>query len=170
MKIILSLFAAATLFVACDKKVTEEAAPSAEQVTLPVELSYKGATKLGDMKNVKSVLESNKRLSEMNPDIGEFLADSVTMHLADGVLLSGPRDSILADISAFINSLESIKIEFIAAVPVDNMDLKHEWVFCWTEETHHYKDGRVVIQELHEDYRLEGGKIREIFQYTRKPE
>ena len=152
--------------ISCSQKATEEA-PQTETVTYPAELSYKGNPSIGDRNNVKTVMECNKRLTELNTDIGEFLADSVTMYLADGMEINGPKDSVLVLISDFITSLSGLKIDYVAAMPVNNDDLHHEWVFTWTEETYTYKDGKVEKRELHEDYRMEGGKIREIFQYAR---
>jgi len=168
MKLIVMLCALVFIFSACEKKAPEEA-KAADPVTLPVELSYKGATAIGDMNNVKVVLECNKRLSELNSNIGEFLADTVALHWSDGTELSAPRDSVVAILAGFVGSLTSMKIEYIAAVPVNNTTAGDEWVFSWTEETYTYKDGKVEEVELHEDYRLVGGKIREAFQYARKP-
>jgi len=161
------MFCIVLLALACDKKPVEEPVV-AEPVTLPVELSYKGATKIGDMENVKTVLSCNKRFSELNADLAEFFADSVDCHFADGTEIVASRDSVVSVIAGFIGTLSSLKIDFIAAVPVDNIDLKHEWVFAWTDEVHTFKDGTVVEQSFHEDYRMQGGKIREIFQYVRK--
>ena len=36
----------------------------------------------------------------------------------------------------------------------------------WIHEEHDYKAGKKEKQELHEDYRMINGKIREIFQYA----
>jgi hypothetical protein len=161
------IFLAPWLFVACMDKPTNGTIVT-EEVKYPVELSYTGKPSLGDFNHVRVVLESNKRLTELNPDIGEFMADSVTMHLADGVIISGPRDSVLVAIAGFIGSLKSLEIKFVAAIPIRNDEQNHDWVLAWTDETHNYKDGKVVIQSLHEDYRMENGKIREIFQFTRQ--
>jgi len=164
-----TLMVFACLLAACSKDETKSENKTPEPVAYPVELSYKGTPAVGDFNNVKRVLESNKRLTELNADIGEFYADSVIMHLADGGEISGPRDSVLVAVSGWIQSLTSLKIDVISAIPVNNADLNHEWVFVWTDEVHTYKDGKVVTQTLHEDYRMVNGKIREIYQYTRKP-
>jgi hypothetical protein len=155
------------LVVGCSEK-SSEATKIPESVTYPVDLTYPGTPTLGNFDHVKTVLESNKRLTELNANIGEFMADSVVMHLADGSEISGPRDSVLVAISGFIGSLKSLEIKFVAAIPIRNAEQNHDWVLAWTDETHNYKDGSVVIQSLHEDYRMENGKIREIFQYTRQ--
>jgi hypothetical protein len=169
MKHIVTLFGLACVVLACDKNGKETANSNSEPVKLPMEVSYKGTPEMGSMNNVQIVMECNRRLSELNPDIKEFLADTVTWHMADGADITAPRDSVMSFISKFIGSLSNMKLNYTAAVPVNNPDMNHEWVFSWTDETYTYKDGKVEHQFLHEDYRLEGGKIREIFQYSRKP-
>jgi len=153
---------------ACEKKASESASAAPEPVTLPLEVSYKGTPVIGSMKNAKIVMEWNKAFSELNPEIGVFLADTVTWHMADGTELTATRDSAMVQIKKFMGSLSNMKIEYVAIMPADNPDQKHEWVFSWTDETYTYKDGKVEQQSIHEDYRIEGGKIREIFQYARK--
>lgn len=169
MKNVVALFTLACLTFACEKKAAEVAVPTPDPVTLPMEVSYKGTPAVGNMKNVQVVMECNKRLSELNPDIAGLLADSVTLHFADGTDITGTRDSVLVFFKKLIENFSSIKINFTAAIPIDNVDAKDEWVFSWTDETYTHKDGKVEHQLFHEDYRLEDGKIREVFQYARKP-
>lgn len=167
MKMALVLFALAGVIVACEKKIAENN-PAAESVTLPMEVSYQSTPEIGSMKNVQTVMEWNKRFSEMNLDVGDLLADTVTIHFADGLEMHASRDSTIAFVTAFAADIASIKITYTAVVPVNMIDQKHEWVFSWTDETYNLKNGKVEHNYLHEDYRLEGGKIREVFQYARK--
>jgi hypothetical protein len=168
MKIALALFALACVSVACEKKAAENT-PAADSATLPMEVSYKGTPEIGNLKNVQTVMECNKRISEMNMDLGEFFADTLTMHFADGMETTLSRDSSVAFLSAFTGQMSKINIAYTAVLPINMVDQKHEWVFSWTEETYTMKDGTVGHQFLHEDYRMENGKIREVFQYSRNP-
>ncbi len=168
MKMTVALFALAGVIFACEKKTEEKTTSAAESVTLPMEVSYKGTPEIGSMKNVQTVMEWNKRFSEMNLDLGDLLADSVTLHLADGIEMSASRDSAVAFVSAYMADMKTIKVIYTAAIPVNMIEPKHEWVFSWTDETYTLKNGNVEHSFFHEDYRLEGGKIREVFQYARK--
>jgi hypothetical protein len=168
MKKSLFVLVLACILFACEKKLAEPTVAETETVALPVEFTYKGKPAVGDPKNVLTVIQCNKRLSELNTDIGEFLADTVTWNLADGTSVTAPRDSMISALNGFIRALSSMKIVYVSAIAVDNEVAGHEWVFSWTEETYTYKDGKVESQDLHEDYRIEGGKIREIHQYARK--
>jgi hypothetical protein len=53
-------------------------------------------------------------------------------------------------------------------MPINNIDKKHEWVLSWTDESYTYNDGKKEHVIIHEDYRLENGKIRQVLQYARK--
>jgi hypothetical protein len=162
------VLALASILFACEKKAAETPAAEAETVTLPVEFTYKGNAVIGDRKNVLTVIQCNKRLSELNTDVGEFLADTVTWYMYDGTTVTAPRDSMLTTLKQFIGALSSMKIVYVSAIPVNNEAAGDEWVFSWTEETYTFKDGKVEVQDLHEDFKMVGGKIREIFQYARK--
>jgi len=149
---------------------TQPSAPSqtTESVKLPVEYSYKGGYVMGDMKNVAVVAECNKRISELNTDLAEFIADSMRWVMADGLDLDLPRDSAVAFLKTFIESTSSIKINFITQLPVRNTENNDEWVLSWTDETYTFKDGKVLHDIFHEDYKMENGKIRELYQYSQK--
>jgi hypothetical protein len=163
----LASFLLAGVLIACEQKMTEKE-PS-QSVSLPMEIAYKGQPEIGSMKNVQTVMEWNKRLSELNLNLGDLLADTVTVHLAEGVEMTATRDSTLAFLKTFVMGMSKIEIHYTAAVPVNVMPQNDEWVFSWTDEKYTLKNGNVEHNFLHEDYRLEGGKIREVFQYSRKP-
>jgi hypothetical protein len=156
------------LMISCTEKKTDAPVEETAAITLPMEVTYTGKTEMGSWDNVKTVMDWNKRVSEMNTDLGDLLADSVTIHLADGMEFDAPRDTVVNILKSFMGELTGLKLTYIAAVPMNNVDKNHEWVFSWTDETFTYKDGRVEHTFIHEDYRLEGGKIREVFQYARK--
>ena len=164
----LALLAMAGPLNTCD---SEKAAEKnlAENVTLPMEVAYKGSPEIGSMKNVQTVMEWNKRVSELNLNVGDLLADSVTVHLSDGMEMSGTRDSTIAFLKTFIMEMSKIEIHYTAVVPIRVTPQEDEWVFSWTDESYTLKDGNIERNFLHEDYRLKGGKIREVFQYSRKP-
>jgi hypothetical protein len=153
---------------ACDQIVEEKSAPVAESVTLPMNLIYPGTPEIGHMKNVQTVMEWNKRLSGLNFDVAELLADTVSFHLADGMEMTASRDSTIIFLKGYAAGLAKIEIVYVAAIPVNVVEQRHQWVLSWTDETFTLKNGAVDQNYYHEDYRMEGGKIREVFQYARK--
>lgn len=160
--------ASAYIITSCQTKPVESATLP-EPVVLPMEMTYKGQVALGDNNNVKTVMEFNKRLSGLNTDVGDLLADTVSFNFADGMqFLNLTRDSALVLIRDYIGGMNEVKVTFTKAIPIDNVDMKHEWVLSWTDEYYTYKDGKKEHTYLHETVRMQDGKIREAFQYSRK--
>ena len=168
MKMVLIALLVAGLLMGCDQKNPEKATSTSEAIALPFEVTYKGTPEIGSMKNVQTVMEWNKRFSQLNFNVGDLLADTVTFHLADGFNLTAPRDSAIAFVRAYAADISKIDVIYTAAVPVNMVGQDHEWVFSWTTETYTSKDGKAEKAFFHEDYRLEAGKIREVFQYARQ--
>lgn len=168
MKTLPVLCLLACVFTACEQKAEEKSAPSAQSLTLPMKLTYPGTPEIGNMKNVQTVMEWNKRVSSLNLDVAELLADSVTFHMADGFEMTATRDSAIAFVSKYAEEMAKIEIVYIAAVPVNVVEQEHQWVFSWTDESYTFKNGTVEQNFYHEDYRMEDGKIREIFQFARR--
>lgn len=162
-------------FTACNNETKEqktEAAASAADIELPVQLSYRGKSEIGSNENMLVVMNWNRLLGERKLDSAFLLlADSVTVHMYDGVTISSTRDSMKTIMTGFLASMKSISIKYVSALPI-NVDLgnnvKHEWVLNWTDEEYTYNDGKIDHNIIHEDYRLENGKIREVMQYARK--
>lgn len=158
----------ACLMSGCQTKSAESAALPAP-VDLPMEITYKGAIVTGDMNNVKTVMEFNKRITQLNPEVGDLLADTVSFNMEDGTqFLNISPDSAVSIIKGFISEMTEIKVSFTQALPLDNVDQKHQWVLSWTDENYTSKDGKKDHKYLMETIRLKDGKVREVFQYARK--
>lgn len=158
----------ACLMSGCQTKPAESASLPAP-VDLPMEVTYKGKIVSGDMNNVKTVMEFNKRISEMNTDVGDLFSDTVSFNMEDGTqFLNVSRDSALSIIKGFVSNMSEIKVSFINAIPLDNVDQNHQWVLSWTDENYTAKDGKKDHVYLMETIRLKDGKVREVFQFARK--
>jgi hypothetical protein len=154
--------------ISCQTKPVESAALP-DPVVLPMEMTYKGNMALGDMNNVKTVMEFNKRLTELNGDVADLLADTVTFRFDDGTeFIDMSRDSALAIINGFLGSVTEINVVFNKVIPIDNTDMKHQWVLSWTDEQYTFKDGKQEHKFLQETIRIKDGKIREALQFSRR--
>lgn len=169
----LCILAAGLFLLSCNEKKEDEKKDSMETTTapadikLPLEVAYKGTPALGSWDNATIVMNFNTAF--INGDMakmGSMLADSVTFTLADGNNFNGTRDSAVAIVTNWRQSMTDAKQSYIAIVPLNNTTTKDEWVFQWIDEEHNYKDGKKEHNILHEDYRLVGGKIRQINQYA----
>lgn len=157
------------LAYSCTEKKEDTSVVVEDQVpTLPMELTYPGKPTIGSWDNVTTVMEWNKRVSQLNMDFGDLLDDSLKVMLADGTEFDLPRDSAVNFIKGFAANIASIKLVYVAAIPINNVDKNDQWVTSWTDETFTMKDGKVDHNLIHEDYLMRNGKIREIIQYARK--
>lgn len=168
----LFVFVAAAFMLSCNNEKTKEGvvpgdpATTGAKVTLPQKMVYEGTPAVGKTENIVVVMNFNTDFVAGKLDnIGSYLADSVHAVFGDGTEVNTTRDSMVAVIRAWRGSMDSAKQTYISAVALDNKDMNHEWVFQWIDEEHNYKDGKKEHLIYHEDYRLEKGKIREVFQY-----
>jgi len=146
---------------------TPEASPPAAKVSLPAKMSYDGTAAIGKSENIATVMNFNLDfIAGKFDNYANYLADSVTYTLADGSRYNSVRDSAIAAIKAWRESMTDAKQSYISAIAVDNTEKGDEWVMQWIDESHDYKDGKKEHMVLHEDYRLVNGKIREMFQYA----
>jgi hypothetical protein len=175
-KIISSAALLLTTLLACNSNKTAEqttttSPATTENVELPMEMSYKGKSEIGSTANIINVMKWNKYMGEKNLDsAASLLADSVHILLADGTEFNTTRDSMKIILTGYLHNFSSISINYVSAVPI-NVKMAngtHEWVLSWTDETYSMGDGTTDRSIIHEDYRLENGKIREVFQYARK--
>jgi hypothetical protein len=157
----------------CRVKSTMEAGPGAEldlsTLFLPFKLSYPGKIVFGDPGNVVTDMNFNKRFIEGDTDLGEYLADRVSLYFPDGSSVSATRDSILSLIKVFRKSLSEVEMHYISIFPIKNLDQNQEWILSWFQETDTYLNDSVDSYFIHEDIYFQNGKIRSVYQYSRKP-
>lgn len=164
----------AVVMCSCNNKTADvvESPSKSSNENLPMPLAYSGQSSIGSNSNTITVMNWNKYLSSGQLDSAfALLADSVTISLADGMILNTTSDSVKTILRAYLNNMKSMKLQYVAAVPVDMQTSgtqTDEWVLSWTDEEYTMKDGSVDHSILHEDYRLVNGKIREVNQYARK--
>lgn len=170
MKKIFFLAASVCLFSCNNEKPAEqkEVEKATETpVALPLKMNYEGTASIGNSANTVAVMNFNSDFIAGKLDnIGSYLADSVHAVFADGNEMNVNRDTMVAVIKAWRGSMTSAQQTYISAMAVDVKEKGHEWVFQWLDETHEYKDGKKDHQIFHEDYRMENGKIREVYQYA----
>jgi hypothetical protein len=178
MKINMTLGLVLMLLTACktepaatEQKPAEETAAKTEQAPLPLDVAYKGEASIGSRENMIIVQNWNKSWAERNPDAAAaLLADSVEVTLSDGTYYKTTRDSLMAVVKGMMSTFDSVKVDFVALLPVNVKTDKgtDEWVFSWTDER--YSNAKVKEHNnIHEDYLIKNGKIAVVFQYAQKP-
>ena len=164
---------AIALIYSCQMKSTTESGSGAvmdlSKLSLPFNLSYPGRIVFGDPGNVVLDMNFNKRFIEGDTDLGEYLADSVSLYFSDGSYVSATRDSILSLIRVFRKNLSGVEMHYISILPVKNLDQNQEWLLSWFQETDTYPNDSVDSYFMHEDIYFQNGKIRTVYQYSRIP-
>lgn len=178
MKTTWILGAAMFLLAACKSEpaATEEK-PAAEttevkaEAPLPMDVYYKGEAEMGSRDNMIVVMNWNRFLSEKKLDSAKaLLGDSVMVQLFDGTIINTTRDSLMNVVASMVNSYDSIKVGYVAAIPI-NVKTKEgvdEWVFSWTDERYESKNKKEHAN-IHEDYVLKNGRIVTVYQYRQQP-
>jgi hypothetical protein len=169
MKRIMLPFLAILLVSACQMKSGNENASNAvfdpSAVQLPMKLSYTGKWTLGDPQNALTVMNFDNKLMNGDMDLGSMLADTVAAHFSDGSVVEVTKDSVIAMIKAWRNSMSKVEINYTTIIPVKNIDQNQDWVLTWMEEKDTNMKDSVDSFNLHEDYYMVNGKIRTVYQY-----
>jgi hypothetical protein len=174
MKKVLFL-ASLAMFAACNSnepaETTETAKSSADavapEINSPYPVSYSSKFVMGDPKNAESVL-SLWKIWESGDLSGSknIFADSVTLHLSDGSMISGPRDSVVASGQAYRSSMVSSVSSVDAVMAVKSTDKDENWALIWGKEINTDKKGKVDSSYLQETWRFnKDGKTDLMYQF-----
>lgn len=94
-------------------------------------------------------------------------ADSMTMFTADGSMMSGPSDSMIAGVQQYRNMFSSMTTRIDAIVPLKSNDHNENWVCVWGTEFGTI-NGKLDSTYLQETWRFnKDGKVDLLYQYMR---
>jgi hypothetical protein len=175
MKKVLVL-ASVAFFAACNSnepakvdsmKSGMDSSSTMQDINSPYAIRYSSKFAMGDPKNAESVLKLWKIWDSGDLSAAKDLfADSVELHLADGSIMKGPRDSIVAGGQAFRNSIGSSVSSVDAVTALKSTDKNENWALIWGKETDTDKKGKVDSFYLQETWRFnKDGKTDLLFQY-----
>lgn len=137
-------------------------------VTYPIPVLYSGTWEMGDPRHAINILNLGKEWSA-----GTFegfktgLADSMVCYMADGSILRGSRDSMIAKFTTFRQMYSEILLETHSIVSLRHRDTKENWVCLWGKEIMTTIQGKKDSVELQESWRLDStGKADLVYQYA----
>jgi len=150
------------------------ATPSPEtqqDVAYAYPINYSSKFTMGDPKNSQAVLNIWKAFD--NGDLAsakEYFADSVELHLSDGSVMHSVRDSILAGVQGYRNSLSAVSSSINAVMAVKSIDKNEDWALVWGLERDTHKNGKTDSVYLQETWRFnKDGKADLMYQSSAKP-
>jgi hypothetical protein len=169
---------AATGIIACnnaEKTPTEETkAVSSTKASGIVNTSgysptYSSSFEIGDVKNAEAVLALWKDYDGGNLEPSKVhFADSVTFYTADGSVISGAKDSAVANVQHYRDMFSTVKSTVHAIFPIKSIDKDEDWVGIWGTEVSTDKKGKTDSVYLQETWRFnKEGKINLLYQHSR---
>lgn len=148
---------------------TADSTSKKEEITYPYTPSYTSKFEMGDPAHSKTILDLFKDWDNNSLDHSKQLfADSVTLYTADGTVMSGPADSIIAATKSYRNNLGTVSSKVNAWTPLKATDKDQNWVLVWYTEYRTAADGKKDSTEYQETWRLnKEGKADVLLQYKR---
>lgn len=147
---------------------TNTATNASAKIDYPLPTLYSPTWEAGDQKNAIAILNIGKQW--MANDFSAFdksFADSLSVYLANGDKLIGPRDSILAAMKTFRNMYSEVKSEIHSVIPLRHGETKEDWVCIWFKEIATTTKGVKDSSEYQESWRLsKDGKAELVYQYA----
>jgi len=172
------VFASILILAACNSKEpaktesmksgsdTSSTMSNMRDINSPYPVMYSSKFEMGDPKNAQTVLNLWKVWDGGDLSKGKDLfADSVEMHLADGSMMKGPRDSILAGGQQYRNSLGTVVSSIDAVTSLRSTDKNENWGLVWGMERD-TKGNKVDSFYLQETWRInKDGKADLMYQF-----
>ena len=144
------------------------AAAAEEQVNYAYTIENPDVWEIGSKKNTAVALAALKAW-ESNDQAGaaQYFSDSVKM-MFDNTEQYLERDSALASMFGYRQSLKDVKIMMYDWIPTTSKDKSDEYVSIWYTQVVTNADGSVDSLAVMDDVKLKDGKIYELSEYTRK--
>ncbi|HEV9036153.1 MAG TPA: hypothetical protein VGQ51_06020 [Puia sp.] len=135
----------------------------------PFDITYSSKFAMDEPTNAESVLKFWKAYDNGDfSTVKNLFADSFEVHLADGMSMHTSRDSTLADVTMFRNSLTASSSTVTAVMAVKSTDRDEHWVLIWGTEKDTHKDGKIDSVDLHEAWQFnKNGQAMMLLQYKR---
>jgi len=171
------LFATVGLLAACNSntpastsdtiKPVDSTVTAMAEIQSPYAISYSSKFVMDHPKNAETVLKLWKDWDGGDLMVSKDLfADSISLHLGDGSSMQGNKDSILAGMQQFRNTIASAVSTVNAVMAVRSTDKDENWALIWGKEVDTDKKGKVDSFYLQETWRFnKAGKADLMFQY-----
>jgi hypothetical protein len=171
------LFASLFILLSCNSNQpaqTEPVKPASDSMAVqninsPYDIQYSSKFIMGNPQYAENILTLWKDFDNGNLSAHkEIFADSVQALLGSGASMHASRDTVLAAIQKYRNSLAKAIDRVDAVMAVRSTDKNEDWVLVWGMETDTYKNGKIDSVDLQETWRInKDGKADLLMQYMR---
>lgn len=162
------------LFVACNSKNSSETTTSADATIDTLSYAYKAIyssditvpskPEIGKMVLTIWKMFENKQIDSLK----RYYADSVTYENYEGYRFHGPTDSLLSYARRDVQGLDSLRFDISMWQSLHLNDRNEDWVYIWATERRYDKGGKADTSLIHEQWKVEGGKVSYFNQYVKK--
>ncbi len=131
--------------------------------------TYSSEMKLGNSKYAENVMAlfrtwDSGDLTKAN----DYFADSVSLYLRDGMLVSGTKDQVMAAMQQARSNYTAMENRIHVVFPVTLEPSKDEWACIWSTEKFTDKAGKTDSLVISETWRFNtAGKVDLMYQYGR---
>ena len=144
-----------------------EKVQSKDTLKYPYTATYSSQFEMGNNDYAKTILDLWKDYdnNELTKGSANF-ADTVTIFLANGMVLQGPKDSVIAKVQVARSRFDSVRSIVDVWLPLHSIDKNDHWVCVWGLEIDN-KNGKKDSTSLNENWRFnKNGKIDYMSQYA----
>lgn len=151
-------------------RIVNDSAVAMRPINSPYPILYSSSFAIDDPKNAETILALWKAYDAGNlSSVKDLFADTVDVYLASGMHMRVSRDSTIAAVQGFRNTLAAAVDQVNAVMAVKSTDKNEHWVLVWGQEKDTHKNGKVDSVQLQETWRLDGnGKANLLYQFAEK--
>ena len=151
-------------------RIVNDSAAVMQPIKSPYPILYSSSFAIDEPKNAETILALWKAYDAGNlSSVKDLFADTVDVYLAGGMHMRASRDSTIAGIQGFRNSLAAAVDQVNAVMAVKSTDKNEHWVLVWGQEKDTHKNGKVDSVQLQETWRLDAnGKANLLYQFAEK--
>jgi len=175
MKPISIILCVALSLLSCTSKNNSEATTGAGKTGDSIDYAYKATyssdvtvpskPEIGQMVLTVWRMFENKQIDSLR----KYYADKVVYENSDGYYFHGPVDSLLNFARSDVKMLDSLRFDISMWQSLHINDRNEDWVYIWAAERRYEKGGKADTSLIHEQWKVENGKVCYFNQYKKKP-
>jgi hypothetical protein len=175
MKKIPNLLCLSIFLFSCNSKNNSDEATATNKINDTLTYAYKATyssdvtvpskPEIGQMVLTVWRMFGNKQIDSLK----KYYADTVTYEDASGYRFYGPVDSLLDFARMDVKDLDSLRFDISMWQSVHVNDRNEDWVYIWAAERRYEKGGKADTFLIHEQWRVENGKVSYFNQYKKRP-
>lgn len=153
-----------------ESRKTQDNAPASGSVTYAYKATYSSdITPSAHPEYAQRVLNVWKYYERnMVDSMKQFYADTVTYEPVGGTRFHGSVNDLLKYAQMGIADLDSMRFDVTSWQNVHINDKNEDWVYVWARERRYDKNGKADTTLMHEQWKIEHGKITYFNQYCAK--